>query len=54
MWNNRPSENVSVLWSERKEDERTLGKLIRTVEGRGGRSAIDMDDLDTGSDGDEE
>jgi hypothetical protein len=45
----RPWENVSVMWSENMEDTRSLRRVVKAVEGRGGSSSLDVDDLYDGS-----
>jgi hypothetical protein len=42
----RPFENYSVIWSEEEDDERSLWRLIRKVEERGGSHSIDIEDFD--------
>jgi hypothetical protein len=50
--NNRPWENVSVIWSENNKDQSSLRRVVREVEGRGGSSSVDVDDLDSSDDED--
>jgi hypothetical protein len=52
--NNRPFENVSTMWSENEEDSRSLRRLARRVEGRGGTSGVIMSELDGSDDEGEE
>jgi hypothetical protein len=51
-WNNRPWENVSVIWSEHEDDERSLFRLHKRVEKRGGVSGVDLECLDCSDDDD--
>ena len=51
-WNNRPWENVSVIWSEHEEDERSLRRLHKRVEKRGGVSGVDLECLEVSDDED--
>jgi hypothetical protein len=50
--NNRPWENVSVMWSENNKDQSSLRRVVKAVEGRGGSSSVDVDDLDSSDDED--
>jgi hypothetical protein len=43
--NDRPYENVTVMWTENEDDEESLNKLVRKVVSGGGEVSDDMEDV---------
>jgi hypothetical protein len=40
------------MWSENNKDQSSLRRVVKAVEGRGGSSSVDVDDLDSSDDED--